>query len=131
MLTQPAANDGIDPAKDEMFRRCVSSSKLNEGCVHGEGQTPEVTVFSSSSKKVRVTTGRVSSQSPPGLPSRSVNDPEEARQMLKFDVTPEVLNQRAAYLRPRGSRWSPIPWFHGFVANRAQLPGEQRTSVPT
>ena len=47
METQPAGQFGCEKA--EIGDRCVSSGKLNVGAEQGDGQTPDVTVFSSSS----------------------------------------------------------------------------------
>src|SRR5689334_17546053 len=109
MLIQPAAPVGCE--KSVMLRCCVSSGKLNVGCVQGDGHTPWVTVFSSSSKNVRLTVGSLTSQSPPA---------GEERHTRKLDVIERPRsNQRAAHLRPRGSRWSPKPASHGALIERS------------
>src|SRR5690242_15428095 len=116
MLTQPAGAEGRAPLNAVMFRCCVSSGKLNVLLWQGEGHGPVVVRFSSSSQKVRLTVVSMSLQ-PPVLPvvskllSRLVRLFAEARQTEKLEVRPalDALIQRAAYLRPSGSRWSPHP----------------------
>src|ERR1700694_4533018 len=114
METQPAGQLGC--VKVVIGVRWVSSGKFTLGCVHGDGQTPDVTVFSSSSKKVRFTVGSEVLHLPTVKTRRSASTPltvlgtDDPRHTLKNDVTFGALsNQRAAYLRPRGSRWSPPP----------------------
>src|SRR5262244_2643737 len=114
MLTQPAGHTGCENA--EIRVRWVSNGKLNVGCWQGDGHTPCVTVCSSSSKKVKVTVGSEVLHFPTAKPSRSARppliaeDPADPRHTMKADVTAGAAsNQRAAYLRPRGSRWSPPP----------------------
>src|SRR6266508_2964032 len=100
MSTQPDDAAGVE--KLLMFDCWVSSGKLNDGFSHGDTQPPVVTVFSSSSKKLSVTTGSTVSQSPPSSRSgkKFVAELIEARQTLKFVVMLPALIQRAAHFRP-------------------------------
>src|SRR6478672_10771124 len=90
MLIQPAtAPEGRGKVATAV--RWVSSGKLNEGWLHGEGHTPEVTVFSSSSKKVRETTGSVFVHwfAPPETgPVRSLRENPPPRHTRRKELTP-------------------------------------------
>src|SRR6266511_6083521 len=110
MLTQPAGQGGCP--KPMMDTRWVSSGKLNDGSSpHGETVQPTLTVFSSSSKKTRVTSVSEVLHLPRGCPSRSscpptrLLFPAEPRHTLKKEVVAEATapgggdvpsNQRAA-----------------------------------
>src|SRR6266498_4647809 len=115
MLTQPAGHDGCVPRLGEVIcRRWVSRGMLTGGALpQGDTTQPRVTVFSSSSKNVKTMAGSEVVHFPKAVPPSKLSkpvegnataDPADARHTLKKEVTAAVSNQRAAYLRPRGSR---------------------------